>query len=102
MEVEITSYRDDANEIVDDLNVDGSTIERIVVLRNGDGTITVRGKTEFDGQFEEEFEVSSRQYTGLVPTRDESIHQLHRDLHDLLATIGFTIEPTTVTVREDE
>jgi len=96
MDVTLTSYRDEANQIVDDLNVDDSLINRMVILRNGDGTITIRGTTVLDTDFEETFEVTKNQYTGLMPQSDDPTQLLHDDIQQLLSTVGFTVEPTTV------
>lgn len=100
MEVTLRSYRDDANQIIDDLNVNGSHIDRLVVLRNDDGSITVRGRTVNDEEFESDFTVTNRQYTGLVPQTDDPIQTIHQDVSNLLATVGFTVEPTNVTIEE--
>lgn len=97
MDVSLTSYRDDTNQIVDDLTVEGSDIKRLVVLRNGDGSITVRGKVNGE-QFDESFKVTNRQYTGLEPESDHPMRRIHQDLQSLLNTIGFVIEPTNVNV----
>jgi len=100
MEVTLTSYRDNTNQIVDDISLGNSVIDRIVVLRNGDDTITVRGKTVYDAEFEETFTVSKRQYTGLSRQSDDPTQKLHPDIQDALTTVGFIVEPNTVEVRE--
>lgn len=102
MDVSLSSYRDDANQIVDDISVSGSSIDRVVVLRNGDGTITVRGQMNDETQFEHDFEVSNRQYAGLTPLADDPITTFDDDLDAILSTVGFTIEPSNLTVTDNE
>ena len=56
MKVETSSYRDEDNDIIDDMDVEDSVFRRIVVLRNNDGRVTVRGKPRDGDTVEEEFQ----------------------------------------------
>jgi len=100
MKVEPKSYRDDANNIVDDIAIENSFFKRIVVLRDSDGKLTVRGKTVEGYTVEEQFTRTSRQYTGIAHD-GEVTDTVHEDIKDALHSVGYAVEPPQL-VRESE
>lgn len=104
MQVSTSSYRDEQNNIIDDLDIEGSVFDRLVVLRNNDGSVTVRAKTDGGETVEETFERTHRQFTGLSHGGG-SAATVHEDIKDALFSVGYTVEPPrllTETIGEED
>lgn len=92
MRVNPSSYRDEENNIVDDLDIEDSIFERIVMIRERDGSVTIRAKPREGDTVEETFQRSNRQYSGLDHDGGPT-NTVHEDIRDALFSIGYVVEP---------
>lgn len=96
MHATLSSYRDEYNNVVDDIDIEHSPIERVVVLRDEDGSLTVRARRYDDDVFEYEFETTDRMFQGLEQTNGERVHP---DVATALFGVGFTVEPAQLEIE---
>jgi len=99
VEISVDSYRDDDGKVVDDLDIAGSKIESVSVTQNSDGKLNLTGKTIHGKDFERNFEINPRNYTGLIPIKKEPIQSLNSDLKSILAILGFVVESAEVDIQ---
>lgn len=94
MRTQISSYRDEHNNVVDDINVEYSPVQRVVVMRDGDDRLIVRARWHDGDVREYEFTKAGQMYQGIeYDGGDGCAKGLHCDVAKALFPVGLTVKP---------